>query len=263
MIKIKEDQEKLISEFKRVASKNWIKNSFNSFGGIGNTFEKELGKKSDSMYFPDYYGIEIKCTSRYSRYPLYLFTVAFDGPTFPEIERIISLYGWPDNDFKDKKVLFTKLYFKEKVLVNKDYKFKLKMNEKDKKINLFVYNLCNRIIDDKSFIYLESLYNHLCLKLKKLAIIYASTKTIENNKYFRYYKIEIYELIGFEKFIELLKKDLIQIDLIARLNKSGKDAGRYRNKNLVFSIKKYNIEKLFKKTYSYDCDEHKNFQILK
>ena len=90
MIKINDDLKKLVNEFKRISNKKWIKNNYKSFGAVGNTFEKELGKNADSTYFPDYYGIEIKCTSKFSKYPLYLFTVAFDDPTFPEIERIVS-----------------------------------------------------------------------------------------------------------------------------------------------------------------------------
>jgi hypothetical protein len=38
------------------------------------------------------------------------------------------------------------------------------------------------------------------------------------------------------------------------MNKSGIDAGRYRNKNLVFQISKDNIEKLFDKIYTYNLD---------
>lgn len=33
------------------------------------------------------------------------------------------------------------------------------------------------------------------------------------------------------------------------------DKGRYRNKNLVFSIKKQDTEKLFKKIYEHDADK--------
>ena len=82
----------------------------------------------------------------------------------------------------------------------------------------------------------------------------ASTKMIDNIKYFRYYKIDVYEFKGYENFIELLKNDDIEVSLISRIGKSGNDTGRYRNKNLVFSIKKDKLEKLFNKIYSYDND---------
>ena len=244
----------LIEEFKRISKKGWISSTSKSFGSIGITFEKELGKNADSMYFPDYYGIEIKCTSRFSKYPLYLFTVAFDGPTFPEIDRIVSKYGWYDKDFSDKKVLFAKLNYKEKNIVNYKYKFKLEFDEEKEKLYLCVYDLNDCLIEKESFVYTYSIYNHFNLKLSKLAIIHASTKKKDNEKYFRYYKIDVYKVISFEKFIELLEKDIIKVSLISRMNKSGIDKGRYRNKNLVFQIDKKNIENLFVKLYSYNSD---------
>lgn len=94
----------------------------------------------------------------------------------------------------------------------------------------------------------------MTLKLNRLAVVSASTKKILDEKYFRYYKIDIYNLIGFERFLRLLKFGVIEVSLVSRISKSGEDTGRYRNKNLVFSIKKINIEKLFTNIYSYDND---------
>lgn len=244
----------LINNFKRVSEKGYIKSISKSFGSIGLTFEKELNKKTDSLYFPDYYGIELKCTSRYSRYPLFLFTVAFDGPTFPEINRIVEKYGYPDKDYPDKNVLFTKLFCKEDIIVNDKYKFRLEVDSLQEKLYLCVFDLFDNLIEKKSFVYMQSLYNHLCIKLQTIALIHASIKKYNDEKYFRYYSICIYKLINFEKFIELLKSDELEVELISRISKSGTDKGRYRNKNLVFGIKKSKIDLLFNKIYSYNTD---------
>lgn len=245
---------KLIENFKFIANKKWIKSVSKSFGSIGLTFEKELDKFPDAMYFPDYYGTEIKCTSRYSHYPLFLFTVAFDGPTFPEINRIVEKYGYYDTEYPDKKVIYEELNCRVKHKVNEKYKFKLEVDENEEKLYLCVYDLDDVLIERESFVYLKTIYDHLMLKLNRLAVVYASSKKINNDKYFRYYKIEIYNLISWERFIRLLKFGEINVSLISRISKSGNDAGRYRNKNLVFKIKKNKIEKLFKKVYSYDND---------
>lgn len=252
----------LINRFKNISDKKWIKSVNHNHGGVGITFEHELNKKTDSLIFPDYEGIELKCTTYYSKYPLYLFTVAFDGPTFPEINRIVELYGYPDKDFPNKNVLFTKLSVKKEHIVNDKYKFKLELSREEEKLYLKIYDINDNLIEKKSFVYLLSIYNHLMLKLTKLAVINAYRMKKENDDYFRYYNIKIYELIGFEKFLELLKKDYIKVDLIARINKSGVDKGRYRNKNLVFSIKKQDINKLFTKVYEYDADKQNNFYIM-
>lgn len=249
-----EEIKKLTDNFKIIANKKWIKSISKSFENIGLTFEKELDKSPDALYFPDYYGTEIKCASRYSRYPLFLFTVAFDGPTFPEINRIVEKYGYPDKNYPDKKVLFEKNCCNKKTIVNDKYKFKLEVDDNMEKLYLCVYDIEDNLIEKESFVYLNTIEEHLTLKLNRLAIVYASTKKEKEEKYFRYYKIDIYKLISFERFIRLLKFGVIEVSLISRISKSGEDAGRYRNKNLVFNIKKNNIEKLFSKMYSYDND---------
>lgn len=245
----------LANEFKRIAEKRWIKSINDSTGSIGLTFESELGKKPDDTFFPDYYGIEIKCTSRYSRYPLYLFSVAFDGPSFPELDRIVSKYGWPDTIFKDKNVLYTKLFFKRTNLVNYAYRFKLEHDRKEEKIYLCVYDLNYKLIERESFIYTKTLYDHVMLKLVELAHIQASSKQTDDGKYFRYYKMNIYRLMSFERFLILLENDELTINLISRISKSGPSRGKYKNKNLSIGIEKWNIDKLYTLIYSYDHDE--------
>jgi len=49
---------KLINEFIKVSRKRWIKGINNSTDGVGLTFKKEIVKPVDSMFFPDYRGIE-------------------------------------------------------------------------------------------------------------------------------------------------------------------------------------------------------------
>ena len=87
-----------------------------------------------------------------------------------------------------------------------------------------------------------------------LALIYASQRKINDEKFFRYYRIIMYQLKDFQTFMNLLINGEIDVSLISRISKSGTDKGRYRNKNLVFQIKKDKIEKLFNKTYSFTYD---------
>jgi len=251
---LNKDVQKLIDKFKIIASKRYIKGVNKNTSSIGLTFENELDKNVDSMYFPDYYGTEIKCTSRFSRYPISLFSVAFDGPTFPEIDRLIEKYGYYDKDIPDKKVLYTTVGYKTKKVVNGKYRFRLEVDRGEEKVYLCVYDLEKNLIERKSFIYFDTIYNHLILKLTRLAIINASIKKEENDIYFRYYKIRIYELISKYNFMELLENGTIYASLIARVSKSGDSKGKYKNKNLLFHISKDDINKLFKPIYIYDHD---------
>ena len=111
----------LIKNFKVIAKKKWIKSPYKGHGTIGLTFEKELGKKIDSNYLPDYNGIEIKCTTRFSRFPISLFSIAFDGPTNKEIIRINEKYGNFDKVFSEKKTLIRKIRCNELSLLKNNY----------------------------------------------------------------------------------------------------------------------------------------------
>lgn len=91
----------LLKEFNSISKTRWVKGINNFTNSAGLTFESLLNKKADSMYFPDYQGIEIKCTQRFSRYPITLFTSAFDGPSLYEINRILTEYGKYDIIYKN------------------------------------------------------------------------------------------------------------------------------------------------------------------
>lgn len=255
---LKDEVQMLIGQFHLISSKGWIKSINKGLGSIGYTFEMELGKLPDSLRLPDYYGTELKCTGRYSRYPISLFTVSFDGPTFPEINRIVDKYGYPDKDFKDKKVLFASVSSRYKILLPSGYYLGLDIDKKEEKIYLCAYDSEGSFIERKSFVYFKSVYDHLYLKLNRLALIYASKKIIDGEAHFRYYKIVVYLLKDFDTFLKLLEKGIIKVSLIARISKSGVDEGRYRNKNLVFQIKKDKLNKLFDELYYYDYDRKFN-----
>ena len=80
-----ENMKSLINEFCKINNKGWIKSKYKSYGNVGLTFENEINKKIDSMFFPDYKDIEIKCSTRFSRYPLHLFNTA--------LTLLIDLFG--------------------------------------------------------------------------------------------------------------------------------------------------------------------------
>lgn len=258
------EEKMLLSKFKTIANKKWIKGINNSTGSVGMTFEKEIGKKPDKDYVPDFYGYELKCTTRYSGYPVSLFSCTFDGPTFPEINRIVERYGYYHKSFTDKKVLYTRVKFNKTTEVNQKYKFIFKNDKQNERIYLLVYDMEDNLIDSESYVNYITIYNHLCTKLNKMALIYASKKKVNSDYYYRYYHIIIYYLRDFDTFINLLENDYINVRIESRINNVGKDAGKYANKNLVFSIDKNKIDKLFDKKIDYNNDENNanNFFIF-
>ena len=246
------NSEKLVETFHTIAKKGYIQGVSKSWGNIGLTFEKELGKSPDSKYDPDYEDIEIKCSSRFSRYPLYLFTIAFDGPSENEILRLAEIYGHYDNDYKDKKVLFEKV--SNKIIEGKKYNFMLEVNRFQQKIYLAIYDEFGTLIEKQTYIRFDTLKKHLQTKLEKIAYVKASKKKIDDLDYYRYYSIFLYHLKNFDTFLNLIDRNGLEISVISRISKSGVDEGRYRNKNVVFSIRKENIFRLFDCYYQYDYD---------
>jgi len=243
----------LLELFKQISSKRWIPGVCNGWGSIGLTFEKEINKLPDSKYDPDFNDIEIKCTSRYSLYPLFLFTVAFDGPG-NEIVRLVNKYGHYDGSFSDKKVLYRKIASE----INPKYKYNFLFEvDRDKElIFLCIYNSDGVLLERESYITFSTLKTHVETKLKKLALVRASIKKEDTMQYYRYYAISFYKLLGFEKFIELIENNILQINIISRIGKSGEFSGKYKNRNVEFSIKKEDISKLF------ECYMHYNHDVI-
>lgn len=197
------------------------------------------------MFFPDYQGIEIKCTTRFSRYPISLFSKSFDDPSFFEMNRLINTYGTEDNIYKGRKILTANLKVNEKISINNNYYFELKIDKKKGKIYINIYDNNNKLIENEPYISFNSLKEHLEVKLTNLAIVYASKKEIDDKINYRYYKMCIYKLISFDKFIELLENSIIKTSIIGRISLSGNEEGRQRNKNLLLQIQKENILDLF------------------
>ena len=200
---------------------------------------------------PDFEDIEIKCTSRFSRYPMYLFTIAFDSGE-NEILRLANNYGYYDKDFPDKKVIFRKVA--QNISKENKYNFLFEVDKETKRIYLCVYDSSGSLIEKKSYINFDSLKNHLYTKLKKLAYIKASMKKFDDEIHYRYYSMFLYKLKSFDVFLNLIENGFINIEIIARIGKSGTSLGKYCNKNLVFSIKKEFIPRLFDCYYQYDYD---------
>lgn len=246
--------EEFIIKFKDISKKGYIKGINKNTNSIGLTFEKLLGKNADSMYFPDYKNIEIKCTSRYSRFPISLFSIAFDGPNLYEMNRLLTTYGKKDIIYENKYQLNGPLYVNCLYRINDNY-FKLKINYEEERLYLAVYDLKVNLIEEKTYIDFSTLKERLEVKLSNLALVYASKKSTSYDVQFRYYKLILYKLKSFETFISLLKQNKLDVLICGRVTRSGDDSGRQRNKNLVIKIPKESIELLFKKVYEYNHDD--------
>lgn len=243
----------IISKFKEINAKGYIKGVNNNLlNSCGLTFENLLGKKADSMFFPDYNNIEIKCKQRFSRYDINLFSLSFDGPELFESNYLLQHYGIENKEFNNKKELFVNFKYRKKVLVDDKYYFELDMDEETKRLFINIYDLNYNLIEKRGFIDFDTIDTRVNIKIKNLALIYASKKKQNEDLYFRYYKIICLAYRDFDTFIKLIKKGVIKVSLMLRFSKSGQDIGKNKNKNMIFKISDRDIEELYKKVYIFE-----------
>lgn len=238
----------LLEKFNSIRNMNYVKSINNYNSGVGLTFEKLLGKEVDCFSMPDFEGIEIKTKVNNSKTPINLFKLTPNGSDFFETKRILDLYGYYQNKNSKNKV------FNATITANKLYKlrqnyFSLKLDYAKNRLIFLVFNKQKELIDDSSFWELSKIENVLLRKMKTLALINANQKIINKQKFFWYYDIKIYELIGFEKFLELLENGKISITFSIDFFKSGKRIGKFHDHGTNFGIYIKDIEKLFKKIY--------------
>ncbi|HPF82989.1 MAG TPA: MvaI/BcnI family restriction endonuclease [Bacilli bacterium] len=251
-----DNEKNLLNLFIYLTDSGWIKGITNNDNNVGITFENEIGKKADSLFLPDYKGIEIKCSQRYSGYPFSLFSLAFDGPNLYEMNRIVTMYGREDRIYKNRYILMGNLKCDTKVLINNNF-FELKIDDDKKILYINIYDENFNLLEERPYIDFSTIKDRLEIKLNQLAIVWASKRKVSNDVYFRYYKIEILRLKSFERFIELIKENKLSISIEGRVSRSGEEEGRQRNKNIVFRLPKENVEYLFDKIYCYDHDKNK------
>lgn len=241
----------LINKFKEINKMRYVEGVNNFYNSAGLTFEKLLNKEADSFYFPDYKDIEIKTTQRFSRYAIGLFSSSFDGPYLYEANYILQKYGKEDLVVSGKKNMIINLKINEKIHFNNHY-FELKIDDAEKCIYLNIYDNMQNFLEKRGIITFQTLQEKYETKLKKLALVFASKKIIDNKISFRYYRINCYQSYEFNKFIKLLKNRTIKTTLILRVSRSEDSFGKNRSKGITFLIAKDKISEMFKLIYSYE-----------
>ncbi len=240
----------LKTQFERISNKGWIESINKGKGSIGNTFEKELGLNRNDFEIPDFNGIEIKTKKNHTKYNnphISLFNATFDGKYLFEIKRLQETYGWPDRKLKESKVLYTSLYGKRLISVGMNWKMKLEVNYQEEKVFLLIYDKNKKLIEKECYWSFELLEEKLLRKLKYLAVINADNKFIKNKEYFYYKSMTIYTLKNFNKFLELLDKGYIRVNIKVGTYHSGKKLGKIYDHGTSFEIKQIYLEKLFDK----------------
>ena len=235
---------KLKNKFETIKKLGWIKSIRKGSTGIGATFEKLLGVNENSFEIPDFDGIEIKTKRNYSNSFTSLFNYSPEGKYSYEIEKIKDKYGYPDKIIKKYKVLNKSFYCNTKIRVS-NYYFILKVNMESKKIILNIIDLYGKLVENNIYWDFDEIKEKLNRKLHFLAFVNASRKIINNDEYFKYYKMDLYELKDFNTFIYLVEKGIIRITFKMSIFREGTKIGQLHNHGTSFDIKEEDLSKLF------------------
>ena len=212
----------LHKEFLRIKEQNWVKTIKNGNNGI------ELKAK---RYKSHSYTILFSCTPT--------------GPHYHEVERIKDLYGYPHRELKEYNILNNSVFCNAKTKIGVDYFFEMEVNKKEEKLYLRVYNSKEQLIEKIVYWDFDILQEKLYRKLKKLALIKAYSKKIDGIEYFKYYKIDMYRLIDFNSFIDLIERGKIRINFKLNIRTKGDKIGQIHDHGTSFDILEQDLEKLY------------------
>ena len=252
----------LYQKFESIQKMGWVKSYRKGDTGIGKTFEELLGKTEENFEYPDFEGIEIKTKRYYSQTYTCLFSATPDGTYIFETKRLVENYGYPDKVLTDKKRLNDAVFATEKTNVGYDYLFQLKVNRRDRRLYLYIYDVFGRLLDTKTYWEFSTLQEKLYRKLQLLAIVTAKRQIQNNWEYFKYEKIEFYRLMNFNRFIFLIEKGIIRVNFKIGVFRSGSRKGEIHDHGTGFEIKKQDLEKLYCKIPECEYKEDKN-QLIK
>lgn len=235
----------LQKEFERIRKKGYIKGICNNLSAIGRTFESELNLPENTFSIPDYYGIEIKTRRAYSKSYITLFTAVPDGENLFEIERLKETYGYPCKKNRNYKVLYIEAFGNKLNFAGIKYQYKIDVSRSERKVYLTIFNRYNDLIERKIYWSFDYLKEKLTTKLQFLAIVNAWTNKIENWNYFKYYKLDIYKLKDFNKFIDLIEDGTIKLTIKIDIHLDEKHYGKTYDHGCGFTIEEHNLSKLY------------------
>lgn len=236
--------EKIIEDFNRIKSLGYVKSSRpnNKDGGIGNTYEDLVGIKENNICLPDYLGFEVKSKREFNSSYVSLFSKSLTSPKGAN-SLLRERYGEiRDLNFNRKK-LYASVFGHRFSLIYNKYKMKLKVDYKEEKIFLNIFNLKSKLIDSVNWSFND--LKKSSEKIKSLILITASEKEIDGITYYHYNNAEIFSKFNFDNFLRNVEKGGIMFDLRIGVYNSGKSIGKTHDHGSGFRIKSDNFKNIY------------------
>lgn len=239
-----DDLVSLRAKFETIKNMGWVESQRNGTTGIGYTFEKLLGKEEEQFPIPDYGTIEIKTRYRNSVENIGLFTAAPDGDYLFSTKRMYNQYGFPEKANPKFKVFYARMGSRWRY-AGRYNQFKLVIDKEKKKIRIVCTDKDGKTYDTEVSWSFEILKRKVEEKLKYLAFIKADSMFMHGKQYFKYYNLTFYMIKGFDTFVSLIERDIINATFMIGAYKTGPKQGMMYNHGVRFDIAEENLEKLF------------------
>lgn len=244
-LELKQEINSLKEKFKKIKSMEYVKSIRGGNGGIGITFEYLIGKEEDNESKPDFFNIEIKTKRSYSKSNIGLFNMNPKGATDDVSKYLRDLYGY--RDVKDYKLKRLNAIVNGKTLekVGTKYLFKLKVDRNEGKVYLCILDAYLNLLDKSVYWNFSDIEKRLYQKLQVLALIKAWPIRLNGFEYYKYYKMEIFTLKGFDEFINLLEDGRIKVLFKIGNNYTKERYGQVDSHGIGFVIKEENLKYLY------------------
>lgn len=177
----------------------------NAFGLLKRRGWIKVGTNTiDEIFFPNCKKIAVKCVGWNCKYPIWLLSIPH------ELSSDLCISNYDYNIEVDKYNNYIRLLiYKENMLL--------------KKTNLIKLSDFEKIINNN---------------LSQIAFIYSDNKIEKRQHYYRYNELKMMRLKGFDTFLQLLNKKIINIMI--------------NDKSVRFIISKMDLDKLYKIEYNYN-----------
>lgn len=237
---------KIRDEFYRIQCMNWIKNKGCGYSSAGKTLENILGKDDDTAPLPDFQGIEPKTKVDGSEPFIGLFSMVPDSQPLL-INKILKTYGWPSRKNRSYNVFYAQIYGNKFTSIGNYFSYRLFVDYKREELVLLIKN--NFTFDTVTNISwsFQQLNLRLSKKLTLLALFNVKKFYVkeQNEYYFKYYKMSLYRLKGFDYFLRAVESGYIRLNIKIGFYEKGVYYGRIHNKGTTFEIEHSKLEALF------------------
>ncbi|KKN07057.1 hypothetical protein LCGC14_1071040 [marine sediment metagenome] len=244
-IDIEKARESFVRDFQYIISLGYVESHRSHNTGIGKTFEDLMEVEENNLSTADYKGcIELKSQRSKTSSMLSLFTKSPSSP--PKANSILrQKYGYPDTESGFNILHSTIKYSSFNQFKNK-WGFKLEIDEKNKRLVLLVKNLrTNELEEFKPFWDFKDLNTKISTKCSLIAYITAESKELNQKEYFHFTKAILLSGLTLEKFIMLIRGDIILFDIRIGAYRSGKNKGKIHDHGSGFRVHRRDIPKVF------------------